>query len=321
MAGKKLLFACGHEVPSDVAGDLEVDRDMVESIECPDCRRAKLKAKETAQCWPRLKGDAATVEAARLIRSRKVNEMSRFGVTMDNIVRTRTNADWWIDVEYKDWRFFEGEDYLSRHRRVRDIDIKVDWARLLARKEATIFPDDYDGKKPTAKVGGDMYLIWSSTIDYSDDYLSVVRGLGYKGNRDEQRFELKLSDYDGDWYDRMAELGAALLDDGFVVECYNAEARQRMRDRSFEPRIRNWIDFTSSYGFVIITPKQLLKQEALHMSSAVRRGRQVHVRPEFADEVADFAEYNDFKLTDQAAKAIEEYRRAVARDDLFISED
>lgn len=263
---------------------------------------------------PKLRGDESAIALAELIREKKIPELDG----LEDLIQSQTDAGWWIGAEDRGRAFFELE--AAQFERKRATEVKVDWARVLARKEATMFPAAPDPEKPTVTVSGSPYLVWTSVAWFPAEFIELVQSLGYRGNKEDRQFELTLGIYDGYWRDRMAELSARLLDAGFTVECYDPEARERTQERSFEPRVLNWIDFANGMGFIIVTPKERLRTEALRVSSAKKKGKRIFVRPEFADEIADFAEYNDFKLTDPAAKAVAEYRREVTHESLFVED-
>ena len=111
--------------------------------------------------------------------------------------------------------------------------------------------------------------------------------------------------------DRAAELGNALLANGFTVQFPDEETKNLAISGTFEPKYDNWILLNKSTGKLSIVWKgynDFLFQKSKLLPGAKWNNGSVLVSAEFYREVEEFAQLMGFRFSQSAIEAIEKYK-------------
>ncbi len=117
--------------------------------------------------------------------------------------------------------------------------------------------------------------------------------------------------------DRLAEIGHILLGSGFILRIYDLQARKNAIQGNYQEEQTRWITAYSSANDICLgirwgRDEDYYKQaKRLPTARYVKPG--VSVSPEQFEEILDFAEINDFAISEAAHKVIDQARDAKER--------
>lgn len=183
-----------------------------------------------------------------------------------------------------------------------------------AKAEATVYPEN-----SKTNVVAEICIDKDEAIEVyfperRDDFMEIVKGKLYmRWNMDKKLWRRMLNFKQGNPADRAAEAGNRLLADGFPVRIYDNDVRSRALSGDYVPECTRWITkrIKGKYEdwFVI----QWGKNEDFYKAARAIGGSRydshdVIVPPEKFEEVLDFAEMYEFKLSDGAKNTVDKYR-------------
>lgn len=337
-------FSCGHEGRVNIIGphkDREWKKERAFEKMCPECwekhlqeerEKANQEAAEKAKQMelPELMGTPKQIDWANTIRQQfidkadKVNkdEIKKYSMwedlhdlkleevtpIVDYILKTKTNASYWIDNRNK---------VLGLIVRERKNAIKTE-EEILEEKalddiklESTVFPENAVTNVAAEIIVKDDKI--SVKFEKNYDFIDIVKKLGYKWNG---IWERKISNLTGTAEDRAAELGNKLLNAGFPIFILDKVIRSNAVKGIYEPECDRWIMLRTKdkyKGWLAIRwyDGSDLYNKARKLPGSRWDSRSVVVRVEHHKEVEEFAELYGFEFTENAVKAIEEYEAAI----------
>lgn len=151
-----------------------------------------------------------------------------------------------------------------------------------------------------------------------DDYIAVVKGLGYRYDGARKRWRKAITQTTGSAAERAAELGSKLLNAGFAVRIEDPQIRAAAVRGDYEPETARWIDAVpagGSYAGWLSIAWGRDDRDMYDRARRLRRSRYDHGRvvvpaTEWQD-VMDFAGIYDYRLTDAARAAVEAQQRSM----------
>lgn len=151
-----------------------------------------------------------------------------------------------------------------------------------------------------------------------DDYIAVVKGLGYRYDGARKRWRKAITQTTGSAAERAAELGSKLLNAGFAVRIEDPQIRAAAVRGDYEPETARWIDAVpagGSYAGWLSIAWGRDDRDMYDRARRLRRSRYDHGKvvvpaTEWQD-VMDFAGIYDYRLTDAARAAVEAQRRSM----------
>ncbi|WP_039241244.1 hypothetical protein [Clostridium botulinum] len=176
------------------------------------------------------------------------------------------------------------------------------------KKEATVYPENRitDAVVILEKDGD----ILKAIFEKNEKFREIVKFhcLSWKGNCWRRYIGFK----NGKIEDRMAELGNALLAEGFPIRIMDKNIREMAINRTFELEQYNWVDCIEK-GILIIQWLGYSKKlyEIAKKLPGARWNNNLgvfNIKTEHIQEVEEFARLYNFKFTDRALKEIEIYR-------------
>lgn len=339
-------YSCGHEGRVNIIGpvkDRQWKADREFSKMCPECYKQYLKkqrekeileAKKKAEEMelPELTGTEKQVAWAITIRDQLINKFNKamndedymeiisFDVRnitkedmikiRDYIIENKTNAEFYIDTRY--WKL---DEFIIKYKKdaLRPKEEVEMEKKLLEEieKEALIVPENAITNSIARIVYENNEIV--VTFEKNDKFIEIVKKLGYKWINGAWRKEI--TNTTGTATERIAELGNKLLAAGFPVKIYDHIAREKAINADYEPEHTRWIYLRTSgkyEGWLVI--KWQGRNDSLYQIARKLSGSKwdngVVVKVEYFEEVEEFARLYDFKFTDAALKAIQEYKEA-----------
>lgn len=292
---------------------------------CPNCW-AKLK-KETKQLeinetkkemnFPELKGTPNQIAWAEAIRTEHVkfiieaydkhieiqkkkgntSDLAKEKSIIDYMIANATEAHEWI--ENRDDRGALLRIYASKYEEVQHgVDYKSDeYVREpeIQSKQGTV-EIEIEGNQVVAKYVRD------------DDFRSIVKKLGYSWDSDRGSWSREIDQLNGSIIDRAAEIGSKLLNAGFSIRSKNVSLLNKAVKAEYEPEQEKWITLVEKGNYTgwlsISTPTDKLYKSARKLPNSRWNHPGVVVKLDYYREVEDFAELNEYSISESAKAAI-----------------
>ena len=331
-------YACGHEGVVEIYGpskDREWKKENEFSRPCPECRErarqqerdiANKKAAEAAteMGLPKLTGTEKQVAWATTIRNDLINSVNEalqknpdrkitvaeskiidindWGQAFDALVAEKTTAKFWIDNREERGL---GKQIIEK---CKDMFFGVP-KEVQEEIEETVVVAPEDPKKTGVvkiEIKNDYVKIF---YPKDSDFREIVKEKEYSWSG--TAWEFKKTSTSGELIDRAAEIGNALLANGFTVQFPDEETKNLAISGTFEPKYDNWILLNKSTGKLSIVWKgynDFLFQKSKLLPGAKWNNGSVLVSAEFYREVEEFAQLMGFRFSQSAIEAIEKYK-------------
>jgi len=344
-------FSCGHEGRVNIIGptkDRQWRADRKFSGSCPDCyekmrqeemdarnREAEEKSKEME--LPALEGSEKQVAWANTLRLNFIDyyEEKMSHPLPDSIERQKTpygfltaaeikaiiiesveygmqqhtDARFWIDNR-DEWRKVTSAmvaEYKSRKSEVpKDVAQEMENDRI----QLTVIPENCrkDGVVRILYAGNEIHAKYIK----DDDFRAQVKKLGYSWDFEKSTWTKKITEYTGDADNRAAEIGNALLAEGFTVEFPTKESKEAAVSGQFSPECKRWVKYHPGKKKLSIAWKE--RNDTIYEAAKKLPGakwnmesRSMLVSVEFYREVEDFAETLGFSISKAAKAGMEQY--------------
>lgn len=349
------IYSCGHEGKVEITGPSKGRQrraDWKFSGLCPECYKKHLeeekerKEREAAEKaaemeLPELSGTEKQVAWANTIRMKKVDALNagieriskmleerglekipgeEVGIkeisdATDYFVHTHTDARWWIEHREDAVNLKEICGLYKKH--IDDMANEDVIAEIEKEGESlTISPETDERKEGIAKIKYKDSVLSTEYIK-NDDFIKIVKGLGYKWNG--STWMKNITEYTGSTDDRAAELGNKLLLAGFTVKFPSAESKEMAISGAYHPENDRWVMYystkTGQLALVWEKRSDMLYENAKKLPGARWKDGSMRVGIEFYREVEDFAETMGFSISKRAQGEIEKYRSMESRYD------
>lgn len=152
----------------------------------------------------------------------------------------------------------------------------------------------------------------ASLRDREDRFRSVIRALGYRWNHASFQWFKQITQFTGTSDDRLIELTATLLSSGYGVEFPRPDLVDRVAAADYAPEYHCWIKKRLDTGWFMITwpcTKDYYARAMRLSGSRYDGGGVVIVPPESYNEILDFADLYDFRLSSGARAIADEARQ------------
>lgn len=331
MATYTVHFACGHTDRISLYGTSKSREDRIKYLEkygvCPECMKEERekkkeeeyqKARERAETlgWEELKGSEKQCKWAEVLRVEMLEALLaevRLIGKKEIKEKFKEMLPWLLGIEQASFwiekRDLKINDFIMIYEKEERKKIVKDMAA-----DIIIYPEEQKTKAIAEIINtGNAIEVIS---DKEDIIIETLKEKEFKWIGGVWRF--KITSYSGKAEDRQAEIGNALLTAGVPIIIYDDEVRKKAIKGSYEPRHYKWI--YSEDGFIFIHWDYHCGDyynETKRLTSARWvSGKGMRVKPGYYDEIRDFAESYDFKLTEEAEevlKTAEEKDKAVNR--------
>jgi hypothetical protein len=224
-------------------------------------------------------------------------------------IKECVNAHEWIDNREQDFlsmfKFYHKELIKTEDEKAEDKAIEE------IKKESTVYPSN----KVTEAVAEIRYTKdkISTSIDHkNEDFINIVKSLGYKYYSKWQR---NIDYTAGKVEDRVAELGNKLLNKGFPIMVLDEAVRNNAINGIYEKEHTRWIyirirgDYAGCLAIKWQGHNNSLYETAKSIPGAHWSNGYMVLKVMHYKEVQDFADLYNFKFTQKALEAIEEYKR------------
>lgn len=344
-------FSCGHKGSVDICGPTKDRQRKAEyrfSGLCPECYKVYLqeekekKNKEAAEKsaemeLPRLDGSEKQVAWANSIRLNIVEELykkmetlekvlkekglevipkTNLGVNevsnaLDYFIQSHTEAKYWIDIRQCGITFNaivqNYEQYINdlAHDDVLE-EIEQEKSVLIVKPIS-----QESSKNGVVKIEFDSSD--SILVKYvkDEDFINIMKNQRYKWNG--TAWVRKITEFTGSALDRIAEIGNALLNNGFTVQFPDNETKDTAIDGNYQLENDRWVKYNAEIDKIEITWKtrsDTLYNSCRKIPSAKWRNGCMLVSPEFYKDVEDFAETMGFAISQAAKNKIHQYKKA-----------
>lgn len=300
---------------------------------CPDCfkeQQRKIekekKAAETAEFitaynLPTLSGTPKQIKWAEEIRISKIKSLSprlekRISAFKDSGATDKYNAavedkelfSWLLSTATDASEWIEFRDNFSEMIKVyknkkEELQHGVDYTS----DEFARYPEA-SYKPGTVEIAIDGDEIIAQYIK-DDDFIQIVKALKYRWSQERHAWVRNINKFSGPIKDRAVELGNKLLEKGFGIRCKDTAVLDAAADADYMPEQDRWISLITDgeyKGWIAISvPTDELYKAARKLPESRWSKPKVAVGINYYKEVIDFAELNDYSLSDGVKKAIE----------------
>ena len=142
----------------------------------------------------------------------------------------------------------------------------------------------------------------------NDDFRNLVKGYKFYWDPDKKCWYREMSAITGSREDRAAELGQALLGNGFSVYFPDPEIKEKALNKSYEPEYHRWIvKFDENFQIVVLSEDEEAYHNARQLPGARWKSKVGIVVPAMHYKaVRNFAEVFEFHFTPAAEKLMTE---------------
>lgn len=301
-------FACGHKGRVYIVGDKHYREWRLKRAFdglCEECSNKKMAQynKEDSEKYgfPELTGTEKQILWANKVRLEFFRGCIEQEIVPDEVIQNETNAKFWMDNRYElrmNKRAFL-ENYFHEKEEKEELERLID--------EDTVRPKEikYNGIVEITNNENKIRLHYMK----NDDFIKIVKEHGYSWDG---VWERSISATTGSFADRAAEIGHALLQNGFCICIHDEEARQKAISGNYEEEHTRWI--YSSVGTKDLSiwwqgmDKELYAR-ARKLPGSRYNSPYVEVDVCNYEEIEEFAEENGFRFTEAAREKIESYKK------------
>jgi len=332
MAQYSVTRSCGHTETVNLIGKHRDREWRLENVEphktCRACYEAELahkKAKATAEAieaakemeLPELAGTEKQIAWAETIRQKilsrvdgimnvkSTDEREALLPGLDELQQIES-ARWWID--HRDIAPRDLEKLMLKTAKVQEEKPLADAAKL----EATVRPENQI-TETVAEIRSLEGRVEVYFPEKREDFREIVRDFGMEWTGLCWRRRVKA--HNGTVGARSSELGHKLLATGFIVRIYDDDVRRQAIDGMYEQEHTRWVLCRTGGDHLGWLALVWSRQEDFYRAARGINGSRydkpsVIVPPEYYDEVLDFAEMYDFRISERAQEAIGQARQA-----------
>lgn len=313
-----IKYKCGHDSALEDDTKYQWKISTVERSLCPECEREVNSLDEN---MPELTGSEKQIAWAVNIRARHATRWRHANFDARPLIEERTSAKWWIETRYDTDTYFSREVDRLRRQEMDRADMELDWAAIKEQHDSLIRPD---GEPVTSVFVLVAAYDWGARVKsprFVEPLADIVKQYGFRWEKEESAWELSQPLCGGDYGDRAAEAGRALLDAGIPIECHDEEVRRKIAQKDWFERAPKWVAYFPKQGELAIysdDDKSILK-EALKISRArnFTRSGYVVVPVASADQVADFADQFDLVISAAAKEILDKFNEEVLGESLL----
>lgn len=246
-----------------------------------------------------------------------------FNATIKRIFN-ETQASWWIDnrderprdlVRSLAPKVYESGEWAVAEDNTKGLEEE-------AKREATVYPPEEKEKTKTVteiRISGDeVQMIFP---EKRDSFRLLAREKGFRWKYSAKCWSRKVSEIGGSANDFIAEIGNALLAEGYPICIFDAEIRNKAISGEFKPEKTRWVEKKDDDWFKLIWPfKEDFYRTARKIPGSLydNKCKRVVIPTSKFDEILDFAERFDFSISESAMQMIEKakeyYENALVAD-------
>lgn len=312
----EVTYACGHTGLLSLYGKSEERERKLEWLKtqlCPVCEKAErekcydAEAKEAEEKadelgLPELQGSEKQVKWALTIRENMMEKvMSRVDT---NQPKQQAFVDWMCSQSTA--RFWiDSRDYTMRHL----VRIFREEVKEQEKEERISEPDDIEVASPenkatnvVAEISGDENEV-KIVSDKDENVIEIARKMGYKWR--DGAWRLTMTGRMGKPEDRIVETGNRLLSAGVPIKI-SKDLLKKAIDGDYKPHIRKWITSDGVKLYISWERKLDYYDEAKKIPSARwKSGVGMEVKPDYFEEIREFARLYDFAIFEKAENVLE----------------
>lgn len=348
-------FACGHEGRVNIIGphkDREYKKEWAFSRSCPECRqkeheeKIKRENKEASELakeyeFPNLTGTEKQVVWANTLRMNMYKEVNKkldhareskkercnfqrsntrdfvylfldeMSDMIDRGFQDHTEARFWIDHQYLSEVLTVFYDEMRK--RKKEESVPEDVKKELEQEEESLTSRPEGGSKTgVVKIKHEGNYI---NVYYPNDdvFKKIVKEHRYFWDGVWCR---KITELTGEFEDRAAEIGNALLAGGFTVKFPDMETKEKAISGTYVPECIRWIkkheEGKLSISWGEYSDKIYKAAKAIPGAHWEWNLSEMIVSAEFYNEIQTFAKKWDFRFTQKAEDVIEKYKEKEA---------
>lgn len=325
-----IKYSCGHE-NSYMMDSPQNPAVKTISAPCDKCRaeadKKRLTRTELNELKKPLQGTEKQIQYAELNRERfikkwVVSASDSQADTIRKIITHESKASWWMD----NYQEVFTEEFInnytpSKPKKTQSKSKKNDDAfRKEQRKEEiklhTLYP------KQIKAVGQLIYIELKdsstmqaiSTLPSTDELKDILKTLRYSYISNEDKFIRDITEYTGNYSDRAAETGIALLDAGYAVTILNSKILNMIRKKEYMPENTNWVKYYNSNSVYLdwegyektLCSRALAFIQGAHWNNDYKK---VVIPADSFPQILEYAKRYHFSIDNKALKLLENRRR------------
>lgn len=311
-------FACGHEGLVNVYGKHSEREQKIEkafSRVCPKCyekektERIERENRESLSKsedygFPKLSGTEKQISWANTIRLKFYEEFWD-SETMHEMIENEKKASFWIDTIHcgnKERFLEEYEDQIE----------KIDKFERIISMDA-VAPEElkHEGVVEIVKIMERICLYFQK----DDDFIQLVKSKKYRWHESDSCWCRTLSDKTGTYADRAAEIGHALLKNGFAICIHDAEITENAIAGKYEKECYKWVTWNGVKKSLALSwtvrDKSYEASRKIKNNTYNNRTDCVEIPICHYRAVNNFAKKYDFQYSEEALEKIEQYKEEV----------
>lgn len=313
---------------------------------CPECEAAERaeKAAELAKLakedgMPELRGSAKQCVWAEQIRSDMIAEFESlrskasasidpkdtaeakrcnrqielFDEGVDYILNNKDKASWWIDNRGAYLPRLVEAAVKEKRETAHKTELETSPAAVEAKAEETVVPESQTHDTVEIMVSDKDVAV---KYPRDDAFRAIVKAADFKWDADRRVWHKPITQFTGSAIDRAADIGNALLREGFAIRCHDTDVRRMAVDGSFEPECKLWVKTIIGGDYAGWLTINITKgdHEMYDHARKIKNSRwntstsSVIVPVSSHELVQDFASLYGYRLSVGALDAIEKYK-------------
>lgn len=337
MGNYTVTFSCGHE------GNLRIDKGENWKFEyakdnwlCPACRyevykrRKKLdreekeaEIKEISKSYPELSGSEKQIAWATVLRYKWIekyyealetlHEFEPEDAAYKNFNKLLEKLNYLLFQE-TDSRFFINnrdiniEDFIKNY----TISSEEEELKLLEKEafeESTIIPEKYNNKGICKiELIGDTIMV---TSPKDENIIKLLKKLNYSWKNYKWQRTIKNQELCGKIDDRMAEIGNELMQLGFGISILDEDIREKAINGEYKKEQKYWVLTYNENKLLISFPREdrdMYNEAKKLPKTYYEYGKGITINISCYKDIEDFAEINNFSISEAALKKINKYK-------------
>ncbi len=319
MAKYEVQHSCGHTETISLFGKTADRERKIEWLEreglCSECYKEMLEkkrneereaAQKRAEELPELQGTEKQIAWAITLRDKVMQELDTVNVDADEreFLVNQTDVRYWIDTRHQNIN--ERLDFVDAEIEMREIENSPE--AKAAMDEATVFPENQQTKDVAELFAEKGYVTMVSPKNNA--IIETIKSVGWSWSKSKRLWYHNTGVVDGSAEERLAEAGNALLMAGIPIRIFDAQIRSKAITGDFESVHPYWIVRDASIKKIKATwhgrISEDLYQNLMSLPHAKYRDGEIILDAKYYDDVRDFANIYNFRLSAGAETMLKE---------------
>lgn len=257
--------------------------------------------------FPELTGTPSGIKFAEEIREAFYNSFRIKSKSLQKMIQNETSALFWLDIDSNIDIWIDKKNFLYQY------------TELNRRKERRKQIIDSDAVAPEEeKHEGIVEIVKSLSqiqlhFEKNEDFIRLVKSKHYKWNARSKYWYRNLTEQTGDYADRAAEIGHALLINGFSICIHDPAITEMAINGDYKKEITKWVNWNEKTQSLALY--WTIKDNESYAASRKIVSNQhnydtgcIDVHVSHYRAINNFAKKYNFQFSEEATTAIEQYK-------------